>query len=274
MLGLRLGDQPRVVVTTTPRPIPIIRRLASDQTGKVHVTTGSTYENAGNLSPDFIDEMRRRYEGTRLGRQELEAQIIDDVDGALWDRDGIDADRRTVTPPLRRVVVAVDPAVTSGEDAAETGIVVVGADPEGHGYVLDDRSLRASPNDWAAAAVAAYHTHRADVIVAEANQGGDLVSTLIRTIDPRVPIRLVRASRGKRTRAEPVAALYEQHKVHHVGFFTELEDQLCSWVPDVGASPDRLDALVWGFTELLIDGNRAPAIAAPVSLTQASPWRL
>lgn len=274
MLGLRIGDMPRAVVTTTPRPIPIIRRLAGDTTGKVHVTTGSTYENAGNLSPDFIAEMRRRYEGTRLGRQELNAQIIDDVDGALWNRDTIDADRVSTPPPFRRVVVAVDPAVTSGEESAETGIVVVGVDANGHGYVLDDRSLRASPNDWAAAAVAAYHTHRADVIVAEANQGGDLVSSLIRTVDQRVPIRLVRASRGKRTRAEPVAALYEQHKVHHVGFFAELEDQLCSWVPDVGSSPDRLDALVWGFTELLIDGNRAAPVAAPVSLTQASPWRL
>ena len=274
MLGLRLGDHPRVVVTTTPRPIPLIRRLAADKTGKVQLTTGSTYENAGNLSQDFIDEMRRRYEGTRLGRQELEAQIIDDVDGALWERDRIDADRVHTPPPMRRIVVAVDPAVTSGEDSNETGIIVAGADSDGHGYVLDDRTLRASPNDWAAAAVAAYHTHNADVIVAEANQGGDLVQAIIRSIDQRVPVRLVRASRGKRTRAEPVAALYEQHKVHHVGFFTMLEDQLCSWVPDVSSSPDRLDALVWAFTELLVDGQRAPAVAAPISMTQTSPWRL
>jgi len=274
MLGLRLGDHPRVVVTTTPRPIPIVRRLAGDDTGKVHLTTGSTYENARNLSPEFIDEMRRRYEGTRLGRQELEAQIIDDVDGALWERANIDEHRAHQTPPLRRIVVAIDPAVTSGEDSAETGIVVAGVDSQGRGYVLDDRSLRASPGDWAAAAVAAYHTHKADVIVAEANQGGDLVSTLIRTVDDRVPIRMVRASRGKRTRAEPVAALYEQGKVHHVGFLTLLEDQLCSWVPDVGDSPDRLDALVWALTELMIDGARAAPVVAPASLTQTSPWRL
>lgn len=274
MLGLRLGDHPRAVITTTPRPIPIVRRLAADKTGKVHLTTGSTYENARNLSSDFIDEMRRRYEGTRLGRQELEAQIIDDVDGALWDRASIDETRVSEIPPLRKVVVAVDPAVTSGEDSAETGIVVAGVDSRGEGYVIDDRSLRASPNDWAAAAVAAYHTHKADMIVAEANQGGDLVSTVIRTIDQRVPVRLVRASRGKRTRAEPVAALYEQGKVHHAGFLTALEDQLCSWVPDIGSSPDRLDALVWALTDLMVDGGRQAPVIAPVSLEQASPWRI
>jgi len=274
MLGLRLGDHPRAVITTTPRPIEIVRRLAADKTGKVHLTRGSTYENARNLSPDFIDEMKRRYEGTRLGRQELEAQIIDDVDGALWDRANIDGTRVSEVPPLRKIVVAVDPAVTSGEDSAETGIVVAGVDSRGEGYVVDDRSLRASPNEWAAAAVAAYHTHKADVIVAEANQGGDLVSTVIRTIDQRVPVRLVRASRGKRTRAEPVAALYEQEKVHHVGFLTSLEDQLCSWVPDIGSSPDRLDALVWALTDLMVDGARQAPVIAPVSLEQASPWRI
>lgn len=273
MLGLRLGDHPRVVITTTPRPLPLIRNLAKEKSGRVHLTTGTTYENAANLSSDFIDEMRRRYEGTRLGRQELEAQIIDDVDGALWQREQIDASRVHELPPTRKVVVAIDPAVTSGEDSAETGIVVCGVDSRGDGYVLDDRSLKASPNDWASAAVAAFHTHKADVIVAEANQGGDLVSTVIRTIDPRVPVRLVRASRGKRTRAEPVAALYEQGKVHHVGFLADLEDQLCSWVPDVGNSPDRLDALVWALTDLMVDGARVAPIAAPISLEQSSPWR-
>ena len=273
MLGLRLGHNPRVVVTTTPRPIPIVRRLAGDTTGKVHLTTGSTYENARNLSPEFIEEMRRRYEGTRLGRQELEAQIIDDVDGALWERSAIDDNRTSQSPALRRIVVAIDPAVTAGEDSNETGIIVAGVDSSGRGYVIDDRTIKASPAEWASAAVAAYHTHKADVIVAEANQGGDLVSTLIRTVDDRVPIKMVRASRGKRTRAEPVAALYEQGKVHHVGFFIDLEDQMCSWVPDVGDSPDRLDALVWAFTELMIDGARVAPAVAPVSMTQTSPWR-
>lgn len=273
MLGLRIGDHPRVVVTTTPRPIPIIRRLAAATDGSVSVTTGSTYENIGNLSPDFISEMKRRYEGTRLGRQELEAQILDDVEGALWNRDQIDANRAVNHPPLKRVVVAVDPAVTSGEDSAETGIVTAGVDSNGHGYLLDDNSMRASPNEWAKAVVAAYYAHSADVVVAEANQGGDLVAQIIRTVDARVPVRLVRASRGKRTRAEPIAALYEQNKVSHLGFLTELEDQMCSWVPDVGNSPDRVDAMVWALTDLIIDGERYAPVVAPVSLEQSSPWR-
>jgi phage terminase large subunit-like protein len=274
MFGLRIGDHPRVVVTTTPRPIPLIRNLVKRTDGSVRVVTGSTYDNMANLSPDFITEMRRRYENSRLGRQELYAEILDDVDGALWDRDQIDAARVTDIPSLRKIVVAVDPAVTSSEDSNETGIIVAGADTQGHGYVLDDRSLKASPGDWAAAAIAAYHTHRADSIVAEANQGGDMVRHLLATVDSRVPVRLVRASRGKRTRAEPVAALYEQGRCHHVGMLSTLEDQLCSWVPDVSGSPDRLDALVWAFTDLLIDGARTPAPVVPASLEQTSPWRI
>ena len=274
MLGLRLGDHPRVVVTTTPRPTELIRRLARSDDGTVHATTGSTYENAANLAADFIAEMRRRYEGTRLGRQELEAQILDDVEGALWDRAVIDETRTTNTPPLRRIVVAIDPAVTSGENSDETGIVVAGVSQDGEAYVLDDRTMRASPNDWASAAVAAYHRHNADLIVAEANQGGDLVENVLKAVDPRVPVHLVRASRGKRTRAEPVAALYEQRRAHHVGFFPELEDQLCSWVPDIGSSPDRLDALVWALTDLVVDRARVAPVVVPASLEQVSPWRM
>lgn len=273
MLGLRLGDRPRAVITTTPRPLPLIRRLAASTDGTVHLTRGSTFENAANLSPEFIDEMRRRYEGTRLGRQELEAQIIDDVDGALWDRETLDATRTIEHPAFERVVVAVDPAVTSGDDSDETGIIVVALGRDGHGYVIDDSTLRASPTDWARAVIAAYHRHHADAVICEANQGGDLISTVLRTVDDRVPIRLVRASRGKRTRAEPVAALYEQQRVHHVGFFPQLEDQLCSWVPGVGSSPDRLDALVWALTDLIVEGPRSAPVVAPVSLTQTSPWR-
>lgn len=274
MFGLRIGDNPRVVVTTTPRPIPIIRRLLALQDGTVVVTSGSTYENVANLANDFIQEMKRRYEGTRLGRQELHAEVLDDVEGALWNRDHIDSDRVTKLPPLRRVVVAIDPAVTSGEESAETGIIVAGVDAGNHGYVLDDRSLRATPNDWAKAAITAYHQHKADTIVAEANQGGDMIKTLLRTIDSTVPVKLVHASRGKRTRAEPVASFYEQHLIHHAGFFPNLEDQLCSWVPDISKSPDRLDALVWAFTELLVDGmKRAPAVV-PFSLEQSNPWKL
>jgi len=186
----------------------------------------------------------------------------------------IDACRVTDTPPLKRIVVAIDPAVTSGEDADETGIIVAGVGTDGDAYILDDRTMRASPNDWASAAVAAYHRHRADLIVAEANNGGDLVESVLKAVDPRVPVRLVRASRGKRTRAEPVAALYEQARAHHAGFFPDLEDQLCSWVPDIGSSPDRLDALVWALTELVIDRARAAPVVVPASLEQASPWRL
>ena len=274
MLGLRIGDHPRVVVTTTPRPTPIIQRLMKQTDGSVAVTRGSTYENSANLADDFLSEMKRRYEGTRLGRQELHAEILEDVEGALWSRDEIDADRRADAPATRRVVVAIDPAVSSNEDSAETGIVVAGFGIDDHGYVLDDRSLRGTPTDWARTAVDAYHDNKADTIIAEANQGGDMVKHVLRTIDSTVPIKLVHASRGKRTRAEPVAALYEQHRIHHVGFFHALEDQLCSWVPDLGVSPDRLDALVWAFTELMIDGARRAPIVAPASLTQTSPWRL
>lgn len=273
MFGLRIGKAPRAVVTTTPRPIPLIRDLAQRTDGTVVVTRGSTYDNVANLSADFVREMRRRYENSRLGRQELYAEIIDDMDGALWNREWLEECRVTAAPPLRRIVVAVDPAVTSTEESAETGIVVAGVDDRGRAYVLDDRSLRASPNDWATEAIASYHTHRADLIVAEANQGGDLVKQLLGTVDRRVPVKLVRASRGKRTRAEPVAALYEQRRVHHVGMFAQLEDQLCSWVPDLSNSPDRLDALVWALTDLVVDGQRQAEVVVPASLTQESPWR-
>jgi len=273
MFGLRLGHKPRVIVTTTPRPLPIIRRLTSLHDGSVHITRGSTFENSANLADDFLTEMRRRYEGTRLGRQELFAEVLDDVEGALWTREMIEQARETSTPDLSRIVVAIDPAVSSNEDSAETGIVVAGVSKgTDHGYVLADMSLRGSPNEWAKAAIAAYHTHRADVIVAEANQGGDMVRHTLGTIDPRVPIRLVRASRGKRTRAEPIASLYEQGRIHHVGYFAQLEDQLCSWVPDISQSPDRLDALVWAFSELMISGARTAPIVIPTSLTQAKPW--
>jgi phage terminase large subunit-like protein len=274
MLGLRIGEQPRVIVTTTPRPVPVIKRLLGTSDGSVVVTRGSTFDNAANLATEFLVEMRRRYEGSRLGRQELYAEVLDDADGALWSRDQIDQTRVTDVPDLRRLVVAVDPAASSGEDSAETGIVVVGVDTRGVAYVLDDRSLRATPNEWASAAVAAYHQHKADTIVAEANQGGDMVRQVLQTVDQRAPVKLVRATRGKRTRAEPVAALYEQGRVHHVGFFPDLEDQLCSWVPDVGTSPDRLDALVWAVTDLVVDKQGAAPVVVPESLTQVSPWRL
>ena len=264
--GLRLGRDPRVIVTTTPRPTPIIRSLISEAT--THVTRGATHENRANLAPAFLATVVARYEGTRLGRQELYAEILDDVPGALWKRDTIDSARVREAPALRRIVVAIDPAVTSGEASDETGIVVVGVSHDGHGYVLDDASGRHTPNEWARIAVAKLDAWRADRIVAEVNNGGDLVETNIRTVRRNAPFTAVRASRGKATRAEPVAALYEQGKVHHVGMLATLEDQLCSWEPSAAKSPDRLDALVWGLSNLML-GEAEPARGvgqAPIGL--------
>jgi phage terminase large subunit-like protein len=270
VFGLRLGARPQALVTTTPRPTPIIRRLV--ERTDVVVTSGSTYENRSNLAPSFFDEIVARYEGTRLGRQELHAEILDDVEGAMWSRDMIEAARVSSLPELVRIVVAIDPATTATESSAETGIVAVGIGENGEGYVLEDRSRRGSPHEWASEAIAAYHRLKADRIVAESNQGGDMIRHTLDTVERGIPIRLVHASRGKRIRAEPIAALYEQGRVHHVGSFPDLEDQLCSWVPDVSGSPDRLDALVWALTELIVDGSRRAQTVSPVSLEQENPW--
>jgi phage terminase large subunit-like protein len=260
MLGLRLGGDPRVVVTTTPRPTKLIRALIADPTAIV--TRGTTYENRTNLAPGFLEQIIRKYEGTRLGRQELEAELLDDVPGALWSRGVIEASRARAAPTLVRVVVAIDPAATSFEDADETGIIVAGKDGQGRGWVLADGSGRYRPAEWAKTAIAAYRAHRADRVVAEINNGGEMVEATLRVIDPNVPFRAVRASRGKFTRAEPVAALYEQGRVHHLGAFPQLEDQMCGFVPvdpddsgprPTGSSPDRVDALVWALTDLLIE---------------------
>jgi predicted phage terminase large subunit-like protein len=251
MFGLRLGTEPRAVVTTTPRPIPLVRRLVADPT--TAVTRGSTYENAANLAPAFLDEIIKRYEGTRLGRQELLAEILDDIEGALWSRKMIDDARigKASAPDLARVVVAIDPAVTHTDESDETGIVVAGQGVDGDYYVLDDLSCRLSPDGWATRAVSAYEAHKADRIVGEVNNGGELVESVLRTVGRTVAYKAVRASRGKAVRAEPVAALYEQGRVHHVGAFPKLEDQMCGWVPGAGdRSPDRMDALVWAMTEL------------------------
>jgi phage terminase large subunit-like protein len=271
-LGLRIGHHPRVVITTTPRPVPVIKQLVETNDGTVIVTRGSTYENISNLAPSFVNEMMRRYEGTTLGRQELHAEVLDDIEGALWHRVALDALRVHKPPTMKRVVVAVDPAASNNASSNETGIIVAGIGTDGKAYVLEDKTIKGSPNEWGVAALAAYHQFQADRIVAEANQGGDMVAHTLRTVDKNAPIKLVRASRGKRTRAEPVAALYEQGRVHHVGFLTQLEDQMCGWVPDIGSSPDRVDALVWAITELMIDGARQAPPVIPVSLVQASPW--
>jgi phage terminase large subunit-like protein len=215
------------------------------------VTRGSTYDNLPNLAPGFIDRVLKKYEGTRLGRQELHAELLEDVPGALWTRKLIEASRVSAVPcELCRIVVAVDPAVSNGEEANETGIIIAGLGVDGHGYVLKDLSGRFSPDGWARLAVRGYHDHRADRIVGEVNNGGDLIENVLRTVDPRVSYRSVHASRGKYVRAEPIAALYEQGRIHHVGQFAELEDQLCSFVPnEFKGSPDRLDAAVWALTE-------------------------
>lgn len=257
LMGLRLGANPRAVVTTTPRPVRIVRDLLTDPT--VAVTRGSTYENAANLAPAFMAQIIAKYEGTRLGRQELQGDLLDDVPGALWTRANLDATRVAKAPDLRRVVVAIDPAVTSGESADETGIVVAGAGVDDQFYVLADLTCRLSPDGWARRAVKAYHDYEANRIVGEVNNGGDMVALTIKTVDPSVPFKAVHASRGKRVRAEPIAALYEQGRVHHVGSFPDLEDQQCQFAPDVfDGSPDRVDALVWALAELTPRKNIRP----------------
>ena len=259
MFGLRLGDRPQAVVTTTPRPTKIVHDLTADP--RNHVTRGTTYDNRQNLAPDFYRKIITRYEGTRLGRQELLAEVLGDVPGALWKRDQIEATRVRGHPDLARVVVAVDPEASSQEGAAETGIVVAGLGLDGQGYVLADETLQGTPAEWGKAAVSAYRTHRADRIVGEVNNGGEMVGYVLATVDATVSYKAVWASRGKQTRAEPVAALYEQGRVHHVGAFPELEDQLCTWVPTDAKSPDRLDALVWALTELFLEAEEDQYVA-------------
>lgn len=255
--GLRLGERPRQVVTTTPRPIPLIKALLADPA--CTVSRVKTEANAENLAPGFLDTIVARYRGTRLGRQELDAELLEDRPDALFPRALIEASRVRAAPELRRVVVAVDPSASSGPHADACGIVVAGAGEDGRAYVLADRTVeQARPLDWAKAVIAAYRRYEADRIVVETNQGGDLVEAVLRQVDPTIPVRPVRAMRGKWLRAEPVAALYEQGRVAHVGAFPALEDEMSDFGPDGlsgGRSPDRVDALVWALHELLL---RAP----------------
>jgi phage terminase large subunit-like protein len=264
MFGLRLGRDPRAVVTTTPRPTRLIKTLLGDPT--VALSRGTTHDNYEHLAPGFLAQIIRKYEGTRLGRQEIDAEVLEDVPGALWSRGLIEAARARAAPPLSRVVVAIDPAASASIEADETGIIVAGRDERGQGWVLGDLSGHYSPTEWARTAIAAYRAHAADRVVAEINNGGDMVEATLRVVDPAVSFAAVRASRGKAARAEPVAALYEQGRVHHVGAFAALEDQMCALTPDRGSgsaagvernaagfSPDRVDALVWALTYLLIE---------------------
>lgn len=251
MFGLRLGKYPQACITTTPRPIQIVRDLIKDPASVV--TRGSTYDNRTNLAAAFFSKIITKYEGSRLGRQELNAELLEDNPGALWKLSDIDKLRVNETPMLARVVTAIDPSVKEDGSEDEAGIVVAGLGYDGEVYVLDDISLAASPHGWATQAVnLGYKRHCCDRIVAEVNNGGALVESVIRTVDPDVPYEAVHASRGKRTRAEPVSALYEQGRVHHVGTFAKLEDEMCQWDPEVSPnSPNRVDALVWAVTQLM-----------------------
>lgn len=253
--GLRLGAHPKQIITTTPRPLPLLKKLINDS--DTVVTRGRTFDNADNLAAPFLKQIEDRYGGTRLGRQELEGEILEDIPGALWQRSLIDQARVKEAPEMKRIIVAVDPAASSEEGSDETGIVGAGigetADGYTEGYVLADRSIRGSPEEWAKAAVRLYRELSADRIVAEKNNGGEMVESVIKAIDRSVPVTLVHASRGKYVRAEPVSALYEQGRIHHVGRFDELEDQMCMFSADYdrkNGSPDRVDALVWGLTML------------------------
>ena len=260
--ALRLGAHPRQVVTTTPRPISLLKQILAD--AATRVSRSRTIDNAKHLSPTFIADMRKRFGASALARQELDGELIEDRSDALWQRQAIEMARVSEVPPLRRVVVAVDPPVTSGAKADACGIVIAGIGADGRGYVLADRTLRGhAPTVWAKAAVTAFHEFAADRIVAEVNQGGELVEGVIRQIDPDVPVRRVRATRGKWVRAEPVAALYERGLVSHAGAFAALEDQMCDYGPDGltgGGSPDRMDALVWALTDLMLGKVGEPRI--------------
>lgn len=262
LFGLRLGTDPRVVATTTPRPSPLVKRLLSDA-GTI-VSRASTYDNACNLAPTFLRAIEERYGGTRLGRQELNGELLEDRQDALWSRSELDAHRLRQAPALHRIVVAVDPPVTSGPSSDLCGILACGIDGGGQGYVLGDYSIAGHrPLEWARRAVSVYRDVEADRLVAEVNQGGEMVETIIHQIDPNIAVRPVRASRGKWTRAEPVAALYAQGRVHHIGTLRDLEDQMCDFGPDGlagGRSPDRVDALVWALTELLLTGSGQPRL--------------
>ena len=251
--GLRLGNNPRTVITTTPRPVLLIRNLVNRNDGTVKIVRGSTFDNAANLAPQALLELQARYAGTRMGRQELYGELLTESDSALWTRALLDEARITTenAPPYYRVVVAIDPAVTSGESSDETGIIVAGATPDGHYYIIEDATMRGTPEMWARKAVEMYRKHKCDRVIAEVNNGGDMVESVLRQVDSTIPYRKVHASRGKQVRAEPISALSEQGRLHLVGSFPLLEDQLVTWEPGSDRSPDRMDAMVWAITDLM-----------------------
>lgn len=260
--GMRLGENPAIAVTTTPRPLPLLKTIMADPA--TVITRAATVANAANLAPAFIAEMERRYAGTALGRQELLGEIVDEQSGSLWRRDWIERHRVKDCPELTSIVVAVDPPVTATANSDACGIIVAGLAADGRAYIAADRSLQGrEPQVWARAAVRAYREFMADRVVAEVNQGGDLVIAILRQIDEAVAVRTVRATRGKWLRAEPVAALYAEGRIAHVGVHATLEEQMLAFGADglaKGRSPDRVDALVWALTDLMIDRQAAPAI--------------
>lgn len=272
LFGLRLGDHPQAVVTTTPKPIEMVKRLVAAPSTRV--TRGSTFDNAANLAPSALQRLKEKYEGTRLGRQELEAEILGDLPGALWSMATLDAYRKK-SAKCDRIVVSVDPAASNNPDSDEHGIIVAGREGQ-EGRVLEDATMQGSPSEWARRAVSLYRSWQADAIVVEVNMGGDMVTHTIRTIDPQANVIEVRASRGKHVRAEPIAALYEQGRIAHVGAFPELESQMTQMTihgfEGIG-SPDRVDALVWAFTELFPDmTDRVPDVARFAIRGRKSGW--
>ena len=267
--GLRLGRHPKVFITTTPKTTKLLRSIVSDP--KTVVSKGSTYDNSANLADTFLEAIRKTYEGTRLGRQELYAEILDESSGALWNRNLLSKCEveKDQVPHLNRIVVSVDPAVTSNAESDMTGIIVAGIDVNGVAYVLADHTDRYTPQQWASKVVSLYNEYMADRVVAERNQGGDMVRHTLHTEDETLPVRLVHASRGKMARAEPISALYEQNKVKHVKGLNDLEDQMVQWEP-LGSlgSPDRLDALVWAITDLSLNGHARPMLRLAYSNAQ------
>ena len=274
MFGLRLGKRPRVLITTTPKPRPWLKERIADP--RTRVARASTYDNLDNLSPVFAEQIISRYEGTRIGRQELHAELLTDVEGSLWTWDLIETGRVADAPPLARVVVAIDPAGSKGKAADETGIVVIGISHDSHLYILADRSGRYSPHGWATAANNAYEEFSADAIVAEKNYGGEMVRHTLHTSGySGARVILVDSRRGKALRAEPVVGVYEQGKAHHVGTFPDLESQMTEWVPySDPTSPDRVDALVHGATNLLKGRGKATvSVPSAEPLVYGSGWQ-
>ena len=249
MFGLRLGNDPKCIITTTPKPSKLIQDLIKRD--DVYITKGSTFDNKDNLAPSALRMLEEKYSGTRLGRQELYAEVLTDVEGALWNYKDIEQTRikKDELPNMERIVVSIDPAVTNKVTSDETGIIEAGKGVDNRYYILKDCSIKTTPEKWMRKAIDEYYIYEADRIIAEVNNGGDLVEKLLRTIDNDISYKAVRATRGKTVRAEPISALYEQKKVSHVGIFNELEEQLCSYTGGT-KSPDRFDALVWALTEL------------------------